>query len=421
MQNPFGSADILLPDFQITDAQKWSVIACDQFTSEPAYWGEVKAQVGGQPSTLHMILPEVYLAEAAVRVPEINRVMNSYLDGGILTEHKDSMIYVERTQSDGSIRRGIVGKIALEKYDYHKGSESLIRATEETVLERIPPRVEIRKDAPLELPHILLLIDDPERTVIEPLAGRSEKYEVAYDFDLMLGGGHLKGTWIPALEQNRIRHSLEELVSPNAMKQRYGNASPSPLLFAVGDGNHSLSAAKATYEALKQEIGVSAAKEHPARYALCEIVNLHDPSLNFEPIYRVLFHVDPDDVIRELKTYADTLNGDEPEQNVQYLSDRLFGEIVFPHPVQGLTVGTLQVFLDRYLSGHPEAKADYIHGEESVRALAGMTDTIGFLFDGMEKSQLFPTVMAEGALPRKTFSMGHAEDKRYYLECRRIK
>lgn len=420
MQNAFCAADILLPDFNKTDGEKWSVIACDQFTSDPAYWGGVKAQVAGVPSTLNLILPEVYLAEAQVRIPEINRTMYQYLSDGLFREYKNAMIYVERTQSDGDVRRGIVGKIDLEKYDFHKGAETQVRATEATVLDRVPPRVAIRKDAPLELPHIMTLIDDPEKTVIEPLSESAAKYEKVYDYDLMLSGGHIKGYLIPALEQNRILHALDQLASPAAMKQRYGTDSLPVCLFAVGDGNHSLAAAKTVYEELKQKIG-AAAKESPARYALVELVNLHDPALRFEPIYRVLFGVRPEQVIRELKKYADSQIGDEPAQTVQYLSECFFGEVVFPHPSQQLTVGTLQTFLDGYAEAHPEISIDYIHGEESVHALASKPDTIGFLFDGMEKTQLFRTVMCDGALPRKTFSMGHAEDKRYYLEARKIR
>lgn len=421
MKNCFGAADILLPDFSKVEGRNWAVIACDQFTSEPVYWAKAKQETDGQVSTLNLILPEVYLSEAKNRVPEINRTMQAYLSEQILTEHKDAMIYLERTQSDGRVRHGIIGKIDLEQYDYATGADSLVRATEQTVLERIPPRVAIRRNAPLELPHVMVLFDDPEQTVIEPLATSSNDFEIAYDFDLMLGGGHVCGKWIPKAEQNRILESLDARISSAEMSKLYGADHLSPLLFAVGDGNHSLAAAKAAYEEIKQKIGIDQAKNHPARYALVEIVNLHDPALHFEPIYRVLFQVDPQDVVRELEAYSESLNGNEAEQNVQYFSERLFGEVIFKHPSQQLAVGTLQKFLDEYISRHAGARLDYIHGTDSVRALSEKADAIGFLFGGMEKSQLFRTVIYDGVLPRKTFSMGHAEDKRYYLECRKIK
>lgn len=418
MKKHFASANILLPDFNKIDGGRWAAVACDQYTSEPQYWEGAAEVVGDSPSTLKIILPEVYLSETEERVPRINAEMEKYLKE-VLVSHPDSMIYLERTQRDGVVRRGIVGLIDLEDYDYSRGSESLIRATEGTVLSRIPPRVKIRRDAPIELPHVMLLVDDPEKTVIEPLMGKGE-LDVAYDFDLMCGGGHVKGFFLPETEQGRINEALANLITPEKMAERYGENSFAPLLFAVGDGNHSLATAKACYTELKEKLGEEA-KRSPARYALCEVVNLHDDALQFEPIYRVVFNVDPIDVINELRKYAEKLKGDAPAQKLTMVSRIFDSEYEIPHPEAQLTVGTLQNFLDRYVEAHPEAEVDYIHGEESLISLARGENALGFIFDGMEKSQLFKTVLCDGALPRKTFSMGHAHDKRYYLECRGIK
>lgn len=418
MKHCYTTADILLPDFNRIDPQKWAVIACDQFTSEPEYWQQAEQTVQDTPSTLRMILPEVYLAESKERIPAANLAMKEYLNT-LLLPHSDTMVYVERTQSDGRVRRGIVMAIDLEAYDYKKGASSLIRATEATVLERIPPRVAIRRGAVVELPHVMLLIDDPKKTVIEPLAG-TEAGELAYETDLMLGGGHIKGTYLDGAQVRAVKRALDALITPESMQERYGNAALPPLLFAVGDGNHSLASAKAAYEEIKERIGAEAATTHPARYALAEVVNIHDDALSFEPIYRVLFGVDPTDVLDKLKVYCTALSGDAEPQSIDYRSAEQVGTLTVSTPIRQLTVGTLQDFIDGYLKDHPEAEVDYIHGEESLCRLASRSNAIGFLFSGMTKEQLFPTVMLDGALPRKTFSMGHAEDKRYYMECRRI-
>ncbi len=418
MEKCFSVADILLPDFNKVDAEKWAVVACDQFTSEPEYWEKAVAVVGDTPSTLNMILPEVYLGETEKRVPTINETMHNYIRD-VLVSHKDSMIYVERTQSDGSIRHGVVLAVDLEKYEYIKGASSLIRATEATVIERIPPRVAIRRGAEIELPHVMLLVDDPEKTVIEPLACSSD-LTPAYDFELMLGGGRVKGSFVGKQEKERIEKTLLALVTDEKMAERYGKEGISPLLFAVGDGNHSLASAKAAYEEVKAKLGADA-ENHPSRYALCEVVNIHDDALKFEPIYRVVFGVEQESFLEELREYAENLSGYAEEQTVEYFyGEDNEGKIVFEKPVQQLTVGTLQAFIDAYIKEHKGVEVDYIHGEDSIRALSKKEGAIGFMFGGMEKKQLFKTVIFDGALPRKTFSMGHAEDKRYYLECRRI-
>ncbi|MBE6597295.1 MAG: DUF1015 domain-containing protein [Ruminococcaceae bacterium] len=416
----FGGADILLPDFNKYNGTKWATIACDQFTSEREYWEAAAEIVGDVPSTLALMIPEVYLSETAKRIPSVHKAMKEYL-ADVLYEHKDAMIYLERVQSDGRVRRGLIGAVDLEGYDYNKGAQSPIRATEGTVIERIPPRVAVRRDAELELPHVMLLIDDSEKTVIEPLAKKVGEMKTAYDFDLMLGGGHVKGYFVDKDDREKIYSALEKLSSADSMTEKYGNAAIAPLLFAVGDGNHSLASAKAAYEEVKSKIGVEAAATHPSRYALCEVVNLHDEALDFEPIYRVVFGADADELIASLKKYAAELSGNGQAQRVKCIIGDKEEEILFADPVQQLTVGTLQSFLDDYAKSHEKTEIDYIHGEDSLRALASKDDVVGFLFDGMSKDELFRTVIFDGALPRKTFSMGHARDKRYYLECRKIK
>ena len=418
MKYSFMPADILLPDFCEQSAYLWAVVACDQFTSEPEYWEAVAQKVKDAPSTLHMILPEVYLDQQKERIPQINAAMDEYLVN-VLKEHKDCMIYVRRQQSDSTIRQGLIGLIDLEEYDYHKGSQTLIRATEGTVLERIPPRVEVRRGACLELPHVMLLIDDPAHTVM-PLAHSLCEQDPLYAFRLMIGGGEICGFCIPGHRTQSIQKALEALVTEEQMQARYGTEGLSPLLFAVGDGNHSLATAKACYEEIKAEIG-EAALEHPARYALCEVVNLHDESLHFEPIYRILFGVDPEAVMSEFASYAASLQGEAAAQTVTFVWGENQKEMIVEHPEKQLTVGTVQDFADAYLQAHPEFGIDYIHGEKALRTLSRPEHTLGILFDGMHKDELFRTVIFDGALPRKTFSMGHAKDKRYYLEARRIK
>jgi len=421
MKKLFFPADIYLPDLEGEKGTKWACVACDQYTSEREYWREARAYVDGTPSTLDMMLPEAYLDREAEAIPAINARMREYLENGTLVCHPNSMIYLERVQSDGKVRRGIVGAVDLEEYNYNKGSVTITRATEGTVLERIPPRVAIRRGAAIEMPHIMILIDDKERSVVEPLAAKSESYKKAYDFDLMANSGHVTGYYVDESDFDKINEALRALCADGVMKEKYGVDAPA-LLFAIGDGNHSLASAKALYEEIKAEIGAEAAEDHPARYALCEVVNIHDPALKFEPIYRVMFGVDPEDVLTQLRKYAEALSGVGDAQKLTYSYGREVkrGEIAFEHPTQQLTVGTLQVFIDEYVKTHAGASVDYIHGEASVASLCASDDAIGFVFDGMAKNELFKTVIFDGALPRKTFSMGHAEDKRYYLECRKI-
>ena len=330
------------------------------------------------------------------------------------------MIYLERDQSDGRVRRGIVGAVDLEEYDYNKGSVTLTRATEGTVLERIPPRVAIRRGAALEMPHIMILIDDPDRTVIEPVAAKAGKYEKAYDFDLMAKSGHVTGYFIDKNDFEGINCALASLCAEGAMEKKYGVDAPS-LLFAIGDGNHSLASAKALYEEIKAEIGDEAAKAHPARFALCEIVNLHDDALEFEPIYRVVFGVDRGAFVADFEKYLSCLCGSAAKQSFELVMGGESKVLTVDTPSAQLPVGTVQDFLDKYIKEHDGVSIDYIHGIDSTKALAQKENAVGILFEGMGKDMLFKTVICDGALPRKTFSMGHAADKRFYIECRKIR
>ena len=396
MKQPFLPADILLPK---NGFEKWAVIACDQYTSEPQYWKSAADYVGDAPSALNLIFPEVYLSgDNSKKISEINGNMKKYIEDGVFNEFKNTFIYIKRTVTGGKTRRGVMGLIDLCDYSYEKGSKTLIRATEETVPERIPPRVEIRKDAPLELPHIMLLIDDPDMTVIAPLDKKTEGKKPLYDFDLMLNGGHITGTALSEKDAAELQDALGALVENSEDK----------LLFAVGDGNHSLAAAKECYRVNKSE---------KSRYALVEIVNIHDESLEFEPIYRVIFGADPEKVIHDFTVFS---GGDYNGTDAQEFTCVYGGceRKISVKPSSKLCVGTLQRFIDRYIKDNPSLKADYIHGEDSLRLLAEKPDTVGFIFDGMKKSELFDAVKQDGSLPRKTFSMGHANDKRFYLEAR---
>ena len=399
--NVFKKADILIP--KDIDYKKWSVVACDQYTSQPEYWDEVKNIAGDEPSALNIVFPEAFLAEGDSRIARINATMEKYLADGIFEECLDSMIYVERTMANGKIRKGIIGAVDLEEYDFSVGSKSKIRATEGTVLERIPPRVKIRENASLELPHIMLLIDDKERTVIEQV----EKGEMIYDFDLMQSGGHLSGYLLSDFEAERVLAALDVL-DENAD----GN-----LLFAVGDGNHSLATAKTCWENLKATLSDAEIENHPARFCLVEIENIHDEALEFEPIHRVVFGVNPEELLREFKAYyPETSDVDNGGQHIKYTYKNEKGDLFVKNSPSALCVGTLQKFIDE--KGY---EVDYIHGEDVTEKLAQADNTIGFLLPGMEKSDLFRGVIMDGALPRKTFSMGEAHDKRFYFEAKKIK
>lgn len=399
--NVFKKADILIP--KDIDFSKWSVVACDQYTSQPEYWEEVKKTVGDAPSALNIVFPEAFLAEGDGRIAKINATMEKYLEDGIFEECLDSIIYVERTMANGKVRKGIIGCVDLDDYDFNKGSESKIRATEGTVLERIPPRVKIRENASLELPHVMLLIDDKDGTVIE----QAEKGEKIYDFDLMQNSGHLTGYLLSDFEAERILGALSEL-EENAE----GN-----LLFAVGDGNHSLATAKTCWENLKPSLSDEEKENHPARFCLVEVENIHDEALEFEPIHRVVFGVSPEKLLADFKAYyPETSDTDNGGQHIEYTYAGKKGDLYIKNSPSALCVGTLQTFLDQ--GGY---EVDYIHGADVTEKLSMAENTIGFLLPAMEKSDLFRGVIEDGALPRKTFSMGEAEDKRFYFEAKKIK
>ncbi len=417
----FYPADILLP--KDADMTKWAVVACDQFTSQPEYWQAVEETVGDAPSTLRLILPEAKLNEPDVdeHIAGINAAMQDYLDRGIFRTLADSLIYIERVQSDGKVRHGLIGMVDLDQYDFTPGSGALIRATEGTVLSRIPPRVRVRQDAPIELPHVMLLIDDPDRTVIEPMTAQSGSMEKLYDFDLQQGGGHLTGWKLTEKQIDAAADALTALCSGEEMEKKYGMKGAAPLLFAVGDGNHSLATAKQCYENLKKVTPESEWANLPARYALVEVVNNHDDALQFEPIHRVLFGVEPEAVLQAfLDFYPGAHEGQGPGHTIAYTYAGHTGFVTVPEPKVQLAVGTLQAFIDAYLKDNA-GEVDYIHGDDVTDQLGAKPGNIGFKLPAMGKEQLFKTVMADGVLPRKTFSMGHAQDKRYYVEARKIK
>ena len=441
-----NSAGVKVPEVLLpragTDMTRWAVVACDQFTSQPDYWEETERIAGDAPSTLRLMLPEMYLDKPgeAERIVAINATMKKYLDTGVLENRGEGFVFVRRTVA-GRSRLGLVLALDLERYDFSKDSASLIRASEGTIVERIPPRLRIRKDAPLELPHILVLIDDPGRTAIEPVAESVCPGCKAYDFELMQGGGHVEGWFIgDEARIGAVLRALEKLAEPVAFKEKYGCDQP-PLLFAMGDGNHSLATAKTNWENLKANLSDAEREDHPARFALVEIENVHDAGIVFEPIHRVLFNLDAGAAVSWLQKKLALDNGgcevaqfasrEECEKNLAkaagsgahmlpFVTADAYGYFRVEQPAAQLEVGTLQNALDAMLCEMKGAAIDYIHGADVVNELGRKPGSMGFLLPPMEKSAFFRTVIFDGALPRKTFSMGEANEKRYYLECRKI-
>jgi len=423
---------VYLPKADV-ELTKWAVIACDQFTSQPEYWQKVEQIVGGNPSTLNLTFPEVYLEGAgeSERIQSIQSGMLSVLHSGVLEAH-ESMVYVERSVN-GRTRKGLVLALDLEHYDYNRGSSSLIRATEGTIVERLPPRMKIREGAALEFPHILVLIDDAQRTVIEPLQAAKMSMEKLYDFDLMLDSGHLAGYQVNEQLEAGVIAALRELARPESFETRYGVEGQPVLLFAMGDGNHSLATAKAIWEKLKPSVSM----QHPARYALVEIENVHDEALEFEPIHRVLFGL-KQDILPAMQTYFGKDFSFSPAASLDEMVKRVdaatgpkqaigvmgasapFGVMELANPASNLPVGTLQAFLDGFLKAGGAEKIDYVHGADVTAQLGSQPGNVGFYLPGMHKSDLFKTVILDGALPRKTFSMGEAREKRFYMEARKI-
>ena len=397
----FYKADILLPKAE--DLTKWSVVACDQYTSQPEYWEKAAQLVGGCPSTLNLVYPEAFLSEGDARIEKINKTMQSYCDNGLFNLYKNCFIYVERTLSGGRVRKGIVGAVDLEDYDFHKGVKSKIRATEGTVMERIPPRVKIRENAPLELPHVMLLVDDKEKLLIENI----KKGEKVYDFELMANGGHLEGWVVDGENADSFSENVE----------KFAKNAPDGLVFAVGDGNHSLATAKTCWENLKPSLTEEERKTHPARFCLVEIENIHDDVLEFEPIHRIVFGIeDKDAFLKKIMQELECEPCDNGGQHVVFVADGKKTDLYIAKMSSPLAVGTIQKYLDSLTY-----EVDYIHGEDVVEKLSNDKDAVGFLLPKPEKSSLFETVIKDGALPRKTFSMGEANEKRYYMEAKRIK
>ena len=401
MRPILAPANILLP--RVEDMTAWSVIACDQFTSQRDYWERVEDRVGDSPSSLRLVLPEAWLGTPRAKGAEarIADTMERYIRNGVFEELPDAMIYLERTQPDGKIRRGLLGALDLEAYDYTPGTRAPVRATEGTVAERLPPRVAIRRGASLEMPHAIMLIDDREDRVLGALERVKEELLRLYDFDLMLGGGHLSGWLVGGTALEATLSALKLLGTEEEQEKKYGPAARNgPLVFAVGDGNHSLAAAKRYWEELKPTLTEQEREYHPARYSLVEVENIHEPALCFEPIHRLI-------------SGSDTLSfaGEVDAHRVEWESpDRTLGE----------RVAAAEAFCRDYIRRFG-GELDYIHGDDTARSLGEDPDCGAVLLPPVEKTGLFLSVLTGGALPRKSFSMGHAQDKRYYLECRRIR
>lgn len=409
--NLFVSAEILLPKKE--HLPRWPVIACDQFTSDGAYWQRVRRQTAGVPSTMGLILPEAELGSPteAAEVADIHRRMEEYLRDGVFDTYPDAYVYVERTLADGTVRPGLVGAVDLEGYDYHPGSVSPIRATEQTVLERIPPRQRVRRGAALELPHVIMLADDEKKQLIEPIGAVKDRLPLLYDLELMEGGGHVTG-WLVTGETARAFDGAMAAYTAS-LEGKYPDLTGAKVALAVGDGNHSLATAKKCYEELKERIGAEAA-HHPARFALVELENIHDPALVFEPIHRVLLDTDVDALLADLGQIC-APGGRE----ITWIAGEKQGTLEVACRPGELPVAVVQKFLDEWLRTH-RGTIDYIHGEAEVEELARRPGAVGLLLPAMGKGQLFRGVIAGGILPRKTFSMGHAREKRYYLEGRKI-
>ncbi len=400
------SCDILVPNN--CDHQKWSVVACDQFTSERGYWEKLEDFVGEANSTLKLIFPEAYLEDGDKdeRIDNINRTMKEYLDGGVFKTLKDSFIVCKRTTASGISRLGIVLAVDLEDYCFTHPSNAHIRSTEGVVLDRIPPRLKIRQDAPVELPHIMLLIDDRKHSVIEPVWAARKGLEKVYDFDLNMGGGHLEGYRI---DSKIVIDAFEKYV--DSVQDLYGTGK-NDFIFAVGDGNHSLATAQAHWNRIKEGLTDAQKAVHHARFALCEVENLHDDGIVFEPIHRFVFGVG-EDFVRYMQA---NLSGEKEvkafDKNGEYVLrvDRIGAK----------AIKDIQNAIDEYLKLHG-GSVDYIHGIEHLKDVASRNDGVAIAMPKIEKDELFDYVLKNGTLCRKAFSMGEAEEKRYYFEAKKIK
>lgn len=419
MKRIFDRADILLP--QKSDMTKWSVVACDQFSSQPEYWDALERETAGVPSTLHLMFPEAYLEtrDQFAEAEKINAEMERYLSGGVFRTLRDSYVYVERTLHSGAVRRGLLGVLDLDAYDYSKDSVSPIRATEGTIESRLPPRVRVREGAALEMPHIMVFIDDPDNGVMGLLDGRKAALPALYDFDLSAGGGHIRGWQVSGADADALEAALDALADPKKLRERYGDGAP--VLFAMGDGNHSLATAKKCWEAIKPTLSAAERETHPARRSLVELVNIHDAAITFEPIHKVLFGTDPADFLTEAGDALAALSGGaDTAHTLRLLTAAGEREIT----VRGLTIGQIigaaEEVCQRYLAAHG-GTIDYIHNDDTAIGMGRRPDGAAILLPRMEKGELFPSIIRSGPFPKKSFSIGHAQDKRYYLECRAIR
>ena len=423
----FAPSDILLPK-DGTDMQKWAALACDQFTSQPEYWKEAEDFVGDAPSMLKLMLPEVYLdkPDTQKRIDQIYVEMDKALKE-TLTKHIPGYIYVERTMESGAVRQGLMGCVDLEAYSYEKGAKCGIRPSENTVIERIPPRLAVRRKASIESPHILMLIDDVEQTVIEPLAKKKDGLAKVYDVDLMLGGGRLRG-W--AIEDKAdfaaIDKALENLLEPEAFCKKYGlSDGKDAFCMAVGDGNHSLASAKALWEEIKPTLSAEEQKDHPARFCLLELENVQSPAIEVESIHRVIFNEKYEDVAAAAKAWfakkgLEVVEGEADGQTFGIVWNGGRKTITLKNPPHPLPAGSFEEFWADFAPAHKGAEVDYVHGADAVEELVAK-GAVGVMLPEFEKGDLFRGVALGGVLPKKTFSMGHAKEKRYYMECRKIR
>lgn len=427
---------ILMPGKNIK-MDKWAVVACDQYTSELDYWEDVEKIIEKSPSTLNLIYPECYLEESnpEERIKNINLNMDNYLKEGILIENEPAFFLVKRSTGTGYPRFGLMVALDLEAYDYSKDSTSLIRATEGTIVDRIPPRKKIRINAPVELPHILVLIDDPQKMVIEPLKNKINTLEKVYDFDLMKKSGHITGFKITdTADIEQIVTGLEKLSNKENFKNKYSK--DDVLLYAMGDGNHSLATAKATWEEIKSNYTGENLMMQPARWALVELENIYDDGISFEPIHRVIFNIDKDLFFKEIektstftfenydsidKIMLEINENNEKEQKIGYCDSKKLGIITIKNPSATIPAGTIQKIIDKYLDNNKNSSVDYIHGEDVTLKLGIKENNSGIFLPPVDKNDFFRTVVMDSAFPRKTFSMGEAHEKRFYIESRRIR
>ncbi|MDD6957489.1 MAG: DUF1015 domain-containing protein [Sphaerochaetaceae bacterium] len=421
--------NILLPNEGI-DLSSWAVIACDQFTSQREYWKKAGDICYGKDSTLHMIFPEVYLEDdnKEERIGWINNTMNYYKNKGVFKEYRDTLVLVKRTTASGTVRYGLMLALDLDAYSWEKGAKTLIRATEGTILSRIPPRVAIRKNAILELPHILVLISDKKKSVIEPLVKKTESLKKLYQTSLMLGGGEIEG-W--AVDDPELLNSVADALC--ALKE--GLDKKNPLLFAMGDGNHSFATAKQCWEDIKGTLSEEERKNHPARYCLVEIENVFDKGIEFEAIHRAFFNVSLADFDKEIAKTCKKVNV-ESVKNLKAVKAFLkkkqethsfalcSGGKYFIYTLDGakssIPAGSIQRVIEA-LAKKSKGSVDYIHGYEETDKLGNAEGNIGIFLPAISKDTFFDSIVKDGALPRKTFSMGEAEEKRYYMEGRYIK